>query len=86
MVASWRGLLPSVFHKTKIIAARTMAPPTAIPATAPPVSGEDLLELLDGEGGEDDDALEGPDFGVVAAVVVGLGFVPVEVIVAAAPT
>jgi hypothetical protein len=50
------------------------------------VSGEDLLELLDGEGGEDDDALEGPDFGVVAAVVVGLGFVPVEVIVAAAPT
>jgi hypothetical protein len=63
-----------------------MPPPTAMPAIAPPESGEDLLELLEGEEGEDEDALEGPDFGVVAAVVVGLGFVPVGVIVAAAPT
>ena len=57
-----------------------------MPPIAPPVSGEDLLELLEGEEGDVDDVLEGPDFGVVAAVVVGLGFVPVGVIVAAAPT
>ncbi len=47
---------------------------------------EDLLELLDGEEGGEGDAIEGPGFGVVAAVVVGVGFVPIEVTVAAAPT
>lgn len=57
-----------------------------MPAIAPLESAEDLLELPEGEDGGEDDALEGPDFGVVAAVVVGLGFVPVEVTVAAAPT
>jgi hypothetical protein len=86
VAAAWRGFLPSVLHKTKMMTARTMPPPTAMPAIAPLESAEDLLVLLEAGDDDEEDALEGPGFGVVAAEAVGLGFVPVEVTVAAAPT